>query len=136
MKAAARWVAAFTGRPPAAHRREERIIGVPSFDPRPVQTRAGLVNVRAGRWVRASKRGERQLQLAFWAAPCAEVSHVDISYGATAVVVTLHEGYPPEQVGRPCVQMAEYRSVDVALSEDIAGREIRDGGPTAEAGPS
>ena len=61
---------------------------------------------------------------------------MDISYGATAVVVTLYEGYPPERVGRPCVQMAEYRSIDVALSEDIAGRELRDGGPAAEAAPS
>jgi hypothetical protein len=98
--------------------------------PRIVAATPGLIQVRPAGWVRAHPRANgRQVLLDYWATPCTGVDHIDVHYEEDRVVLTRYEGVDPQQAGRPCTQLAEYRAVSVDLDQPIAGRRLVDGAP-------
>ncbi len=97
----------------------------------------GLVDVRPTGWTEVqSSSGGRRLLVSFWSTPCTALDHVDVRPEHDRVVVTLYEGVPPAQRGKPCVQLAEYRAVAVELEEPLAGRRVVDGASSQHDSPS
>jgi hypothetical protein len=69
------------------------------------------------------------LTIVFWSGvePCYVLDHVDVSYGAAAVTVTLFQGSDPNAGDVACIDIALQKQVTVTLSEPLAGRAIVDG---------
>ena len=69
------------------------------------------------------------LTILFWSGvePCSVLDHVDVSYGADAVTVTLFQGSDPSAGQVACIDIAVQKQVTIALVEPLAGRAIVDG---------
>ena len=69
------------------------------------------------------------LTIVFWSGvePCSVLDHVDVSYGADAVTVTLFQGYDPNAGQVACIEIAVQKQVTITLDEPLAGRTIVDG---------
>jgi hypothetical protein len=59
--------------------------------------------------------------------PCSVLDHVDVSYGANAVTITLYEGYDPSAGQVACIDIAAFKRVVVTLDQPLDGRKIVDG---------
>jgi hypothetical protein len=72
---------------------------------------------------------DRTLSIDFWSgiAPCDVLDHVDVSYGADVVTVTLFAGYDPSAGNVACIDIAQFERVVVTLDEPLNGRTIVDG---------
>ena len=60
-------------------------------------------------------------------APCSVLDHVDVSYGAEAVTITLFEGHDPDAGMVACPAIAEFKRTIVTLDQPLDGRAIVDG---------
>ena len=69
------------------------------------------------------------LTILFWSGvePCYVLDHVDVSYGADAVTVTLFQGSDPNAGDVACIDIALQKQVTITLDEPLAGRAIVDG---------
>jgi hypothetical protein len=65
----------------------------------------------------------------FWSGvePCYVLDHVDVSFGAKAVTITLFEGHDPNAGDVACIEIALLKKVVVELDEPVGDREIVDG---------
>jgi hypothetical protein len=59
--------------------------------------------------------------------PCSVLDHVDVSYGANAVTITLYEGYDASAGQVACIDIAVFKRVVVTLDQPLDGRKIVDG---------
>jgi len=60
-------------------------------------------------------------------APCSVLDHVDVSYGAGAVTITLFEGHDPDSGMVACPAIAVFERTIVTLDRSLGGRTIVDG---------
>ena len=72
---------------------------------------------------------DRTLWIDFWSgiAPCDVLDHVEVSYGADTVTVTLFAGHDPSAGDVACIDIAQFERVVVTLDEPLSGRTIADG---------
>ncbi|MGQ0678437.1 MAG: hypothetical protein ACT4OM_02055 [Actinomycetota bacterium] len=94
-----------------------------------VKPRPGMVNVHKTPWERFELVGERAVRLHFVSGvePCTVLDRVEVDYRSTEVAITLFEGNDPEAQNVACIMIAQYKAVDVALTEPLNGRAIVDG---------
>jgi hypothetical protein len=59
--------------------------------------------------------------------PCSVLDHVDVSYGADAVTITLYEGHDPSADEVACPAIAVFKQVVVTLDQPLGDRKILDG---------
>lgn len=97
--------------------------------PRVVRPRPGMENVHPIHWERYEVRGQRRVRIFYWSGvePCYVLDHVDVAYRKRTVRVTLFEGSDPAARDQACIEIAEYKAVDVNLSEGLRGRRVVDG---------
>ena len=104
--------------------------GVPDPVPSPVEPRPGMANVHVVGWetYEVAEDGE-SVTVAYWSGvePCSVLDHVDVDYGEDTITITLYEGNDPDAGDVACIEIAMYKSVTVALDQDVAGRTIVDG---------
>ena len=69
------------------------------------------------------------LTIVFWSGvePCSVLDHVDVSYAADTVTVTLFQGSDPNAGDVACIDIAVQKQVTITLDEPLAGRRIVDG---------
>ena len=60
-------------------------------------------------------------------APCSVLDHVDVSYGADTVTITLFEGYDPDAGMVACPAIAVFERTIVTLDQPLGDRAIVDG---------
>jgi hypothetical protein len=60
-------------------------------------------------------------------APCSVLDHVDVSYGAEAVTITLFEGHDPDAGMVACPAIDVFERTIVTLDQPLDGRSIVDG---------
>ncbi len=65
-------------------------------------------------------------------APCSVLDHVDVSYGADAVTITLFEGHDPGAGMVACPAIAVFERTIVTLDQPLDGRAIVDGAASAD----
>ncbi len=100
-------------------------------EPQIVEPTPGMDNVRQTAFDTATiGDDDTTLTILFWSGvePCYVLDHVDVSYGADAVTVTLFQGSDPNAGDVACIDIALQKQVTVTLSEPLAGRAIVDGG--------
>jgi hypothetical protein len=62
-------------------------------------------------------------------APCSVLDHVKVSYLDDRVIVTLYEGSDARAKTQMCIDLAQYKMVDVRLDQPLGKREVGDGAP-------
>lgn len=99
--------------------------------PEIVEPRPGMTNLRPVSWEKAEALGERKVLITFYGGvePCDVLDSVKVKYGASAVTISLFSGSDPKQPDAVCIQIAKLKAVEVDLSEDLDGRELKDGAP-------
>ena len=105
--------------------------GDPTGEPQIVEPRPGMDNVRPTAFDTATiGDDDTTLTILFWSGvePCSVLDHVDVSYGADAVTVTLFQGSDPNAGQVACIDIAVQKQVTITLDEPLAGRAIVDGG--------
>ena len=60
-------------------------------------------------------------------APCSVLDHVDVSYGADTVTITLFEGYDPDAGMVACPAIAVFERTIVTLDQPLGDRAIVEG---------
>jgi len=101
-------------------------IGAPQI----VEPTPGMGNVRPTAFDTATiGDDDTSLTIVFWSGvePCAVLDHVDVSYGAHAITVTLLQGNDPSAGQVACPDIAVQKQVTITLDEPLAGRAIVDG---------
>ena len=96
----------------------------------PVEPTPGMADVRARGWDSADISADGlHVTISFVSGiePCAVLDHVDVSYGAKAVTVTLYEGHDPGAGDVACIDIGVFKKVTVDLTEPLDGRAVRDG---------
>ena len=85
-------------------------------------------NVHPVVWRRAEVTGERSVRIHFESgvAPCSVLDRVEVGYGS-AIAISLFEGSDPGFKDVACIMIAQFKAVDVSLSEPVNGRPIVDG---------
>lgn len=101
------------------------------FTPQPklVQPRAGMENLRRTGWDRAEILGDKKVRLHFISGvePCTVLDRVEVAQGDGRLVITLFEGNDPAARDAACIMIAQFKAVDVTLNEAVGGRTIVDG---------
>jgi hypothetical protein len=64
--------------------------------------------------------------------PCSVLDHVDVSYAADAVTITLFEGHDPDAGMVACPAIAMFKRTIVTLDQPLDGRAIIDGAIRAD----
>lgn len=59
--------------------------------------------------------------------PCAVLDHVNVSYGADTVTITLFEGHDPAAGDVACIAIGVFKRTIVTLDQPLDGRAIIDG---------
>jgi len=69
------------------------------------------------------------LTIVFWSGvePCYVLDHVDVSYSADAVTVTLFQGSDPNAGDVACIDIALQKQATITLDEPLGARAIVDG---------
>jgi len=101
--------------------------------PQIVEPRPGMADVRPTAFdIATIGADDRTLTIVFWSGvePCAVLDHVDVSYGASDVTVTLYQGSDPSAGQVACPEIAVQKQTTVLLDEPLAGRTIVDGAAT------
>jgi hypothetical protein len=104
--------------------------GDPSGDPQIVEPTPGMSDVRPNAFDTATiGDDDTTLTIVFWSGiePCSVLDHVDVTYGADAVTVTLLQGSDPSAGDVACIEIAVEKQVTITLDEPLAGRAIVDG---------
>jgi hypothetical protein len=57
--------------------------------------------------------------------PCVVLDHVDVSYGADAVTITLFEGHDPSAGEVACIAIGVFKRTIVTLDQPLDGRDRR-----------
>ena len=99
-------------------------------EPQVVEPTPGMVNVMPTAFDTATiGEDDTTLTIVFWSGvePCSVLDHVDVSYGADAVTVTLFQGNDPNAGQVACIEIAVQKQVTITLDEPLAGRAIVDG---------
>jgi len=99
-------------------------------EPQIVEPTPGMDNVRPTAFDTAAiGDDDTTLTILFWSGvePCSVLDHVDVSYGADAVTVTLFQGSDPNAGQVACIDIAVQKQVTITLDEPVAGRAIVDG---------
>jgi hypothetical protein len=99
-------------------------------EPQVVEPTPGMDNVRPTAFDTATIGGDdTSLTIVFWSGvePCSVLDHVDVSYGADAITVTLFQGNDPSAGQVACPEIAVQKQVTITLDEPLAGRAIVDG---------
>jgi len=89
-----------------------------------------MANIRPIAFTSAAVRSDdRTLDVRFWSGvePCSVLDHVEVTYGADAVRITLFEGSDPSAGMVACPDIAMLKQVTVQLDQALAGRRIIDG---------
>lgn len=88
-----------------------------------------MENVHPIPWRRAEPIGARTVRVHFESgvAPCNVLDRVEVDYGSS-ITITLFEGSDPAFPDAACIMIAQYKAVDVPLSEPLNGRPLVDGG--------
>jgi hypothetical protein len=89
-----------------------------------------MVGVRAIGWEDADLApDDRTVTIGFWSGvePCYVLDRVEVAYEAKRVVVTLYQGSDPAEPDTACIELAEYKTTVVELSEPVAGRKLTHG---------
>ena len=98
--------------------------------PQIVEPTPGMDNVRQTAFDTATIGGDdTTLTIVFWSGvePCSVLDHVDVSYAADTVTVTLFQGSDPNAGDVACIDIAVQKQVTITLDEPLAGRRIVDG---------
>ena len=101
-----------------------------THEPQIVEPTPGMDNVRQTAFDTATiGADDTTLTIVFWSGvePCYVLDHVDVSYGADAVTVTLFQGSDPNAGDVACIDIALQKQVTITLDEPLAGRAIVDG---------
>lgn len=103
----------------------------PQQNPRIVQPRPGMENLRKTGWDRADILNDQAVRLYFVSGvePCTVLNNVEVQYRGGDIVLTIFEGSDPARPGAACIQIAESKAVDVQLAQPINGRALTDGAP-------
>jgi len=104
--------------------------GGPEPTPSPVEPTPGMADVTPTAFDTAViGQDDVTLTITFWSGvePCAVLDHVETTYGANAVTVTLFEGSDPTAGVVACPDIAVSKETVVTLDEPLAGRTIVDG---------
>ena len=102
-------------------------------DAKVVVPRPGMADPVAQGWDKAVATGDRTVRVYFTSGvePCTVLDTVKVTYTADKIVITMTSGRDPKVAAdTACIMLAEYRAVDVVLTQDIGTREFVDG--TAE----
>ena len=87
----------------------------------------GTVDPRKHSWDSAEVLIDGQtVRVTYYAGVCDQLDRVDVAKSSDAVTITLWVGRKPD-AQEACIELAEERTVDVAVGEPVGGREIRDG---------
>lgn len=99
--------------------------------PKMVTPRPGMKDLRPVGWDRAKVRGPRSVLVTYWSGvePCNVLDHVDVTYNAKTIEITLYEGYDPDEPDAACIEIALLKGVKLTLEEPIDGRKLTDGAP-------
>jgi hypothetical protein len=96
----------------------------------PVEPTPGMTDVHAIGWDTADMSADGlHVTIAFVSGvePCSVLDHVDVTYGANAVTVTLYEGHEPDAGQVACPAIAMFKQTTVDLTEPVGGRDVKDG---------
>jgi hypothetical protein len=99
-------------------------------EPKRVEPRAGMANVRPHPFESATPIGdETSLDVRFWGgvAPCFVLDRVEVAEAADSVTVTLFAGSDPAHPDTACIEIALWMGTEVRLGAPLGGRAIRDG---------
>jgi hypothetical protein len=89
-----------------------------------------MADLRRIPWERTRQTSSgRALRVTYWSGvePCNVLDHVDVRYETSKIVVTLFEGYDPEEPDVACIELALRKAVMVKLEQPVDGRKIVDG---------
>jgi len=95
-----------------------------------VRPRPGMADLRSVAWEKARQTSSgRSLRVIYWSGvePCNVLDHVEVRYETSRIVVTLFEGYDPEEPDVACIEIALLKAVVVKLEQPVDGRKIVDG---------
>ena len=102
----------------------------PVIHPQVVEPTPGMADVHARLFDTATVRDDgRTVNVDFTSGvePCAVLDHVDVSYGADAVTITLFEGHDPSAGEVACIAIGVFKRTIVTLDQPLDGRAIIDG---------
>lgn len=95
-----------------------------------VRPRPGMADLRRVAWEKARQTSSgRSLRVTYWSGvePCNVLDNVDVRYKKSEIIVTLFEGYDPDQADVACIEIALLKAVVVPLEEPVEGRKLVDG---------
>jgi hypothetical protein len=107
----------------------------PVIHPQVVEPTPGMADVHARPFDTAAVRDDgRTVNVDFTSGvePCAVLDHVDVSYGADAVTITLFEGHDPSAGEVACIAIGVFKRTIVTLDQPLEGRAIVDGATGAD----
>ena len=102
----------------------------PVIHPQVVEPTPGMADVHARPFDTAAVRDDgRTVNVDFTSGvePCAVLDHVDVSYGADAVTITLFEGHDPSAGEIACIAIGVFKRTIVTLDQPLDGRAIANG---------
>ena len=110
--------------------------GTPTFGgdagSRLVTPKPGTVQTRPIPWQDSKPRPDgRSVRIYYTSGvePCHVLDHVKVTYLAERVLVTLYEGSDASSKRQICIELAEFKMVDVQLDQPIGNRTVGDGAP-------
>ncbi len=101
-----------------------------------VKPRAGMKDVHPTNWEKAEALSERKVLVTFYGGvePCYVLDSVKVKYGDKAITISLFSGSDPNKPDAVCIEVAQLKQVEVDLTEDVDGRDFKDGSPDATSG--
>ena len=102
----------------------------PVIHPQIVEPTPGMADVHARPFDAATVRDDgRTVNVDFTSGvePCAVLDHVEVTYGAEAVTITLFEGHDPSAGEIACIAIGVFKRTIVTLDQPLDGRAIVDG---------
>ena len=108
---------------------------LPVIHPQVVEPTPGMADVHARPFDTAIVRDDgRTVNVDFTSGvePCAVLDHLDVSYGADAVTITLFEGHDPSAGEVACIEIGVFKRTIVTLDQPLGGRAIVDGATAAD----
>jgi hypothetical protein len=103
----------------------------PTFHPTVVVPTPGMADVHARPFDHATVGDDGvtvKIDFVSGVEPCSVLDHVDVTYGADTVAITLFEGYDPDAGQVACIDIGVFKRVIVTLDQQLGDRRIVDGG--------
>jgi hypothetical protein len=97
--------------------------------PELVTPRSGMANLHPVHWESADLLSPRTVRITFYGGvePCDVLDSVKVTYHPDDVTFRLFSGSDPAKPDTVCIAIAKLKAVDVQLTEDVGGRELKDG---------